>query len=413
MKTINMPSFGADMEKGSLTEWLVKPGALISRGDVIAVVETHKGAIELDVYEDGVVDALLLNVGQTVPVGTPLLRIRSQNESPASIQHPDKPAASAQQKVVHEPENASTPKMSSTGEPDLNKSSHITVSPAARRLAEQQGIQLDRIEGSGPNGAVRLQDLKSHLAQKVQPSSPLQTYATKQTRTFDFDGMRQAIAATVTKSKRAIPHYYLSLDLDITQLEEYLARYNASQPLEQRMLLTAPLLCAIARGLTKQPQLNGLYQQERFKPADNVRLANAVNLRGGGLIMPVIVNAEQLDAAQMMLQLSELVDKARTGCLRFSQLNDASFTVTCIGERGADAIIPVIYPPQVAIIGLGRARRAPAVVNDVIEVRSIMAASLAADHRVSDGHQGSRFLHQLNKQLQQPEELWKLPKSKR
>lgn len=223
---------------------------------------------------------------------------------------------------------------------------------------------------------------------------------------FAIETMRQAISDTVTRSKQEIPHYYLSQRLDITALELYLHNHNTNLPAELRLLLAAPLLCAIARTLMNNSQLNGLYIDNHYSPSNTVNLANAINLRGGGLVMPVIKDAQLLTPTAMMQQLKEQVARARSASLHISEISAASFTVTNIGERGAEQMFAVIYPPQVAIIALGSAHQEARVVKGEIKICSIIEATLAADHRVSDGHLGSKLLYQLNQVLQQPEDLW-------
>jgi len=407
MKTLNMPSFGADMAEGTLIEWKIQPGDAIHRGDVVAVIETHKGAIELDLFEEGVVDSLLIGPGDKVAVGTPIARLLRPDEAAEAAEvapAAEAPAGAAETPAAAPPAagRITTPAHASVPLPGRQ---FIPASPAARQLAHQKGISLVGIQGSGPGGAILLQDVEELMRPKAAAPSPAPEPAATPTG-FDFQAMRQAISATVTRSKREIPHYYLSQTLDISRLEHFLSEYNQPLEPEQRLLLAAPLLCAVARTLVKHSALNGLYEGEQFQPAQGVQLANAVTLRGGGLVMPIIRDAEQLDARGMMQRLGELVIKARAGTLRHSELNGATCTVTSIGERGCETIFGVIYPPQVAIIGLGKARRAPLVEEDALVVRSVMTASLAADHRVSDGHLGALFLHDLNKILQKPEALW-------
>ena len=245
-----------------------------------------------------------------------------------------------------------------------------------------------------------------------EQNSDLDSHQHKQTQVktgFDKDAMRQAISDTVTRSKREIPHYYLKQRLDITALQNHLQGYNNSVPVSQRLLLAAPLLCAIARLLITNKQLNGEYLEGKFQPSETVNLGNAINLRGGGLVMPVIHDAQNLSVELMMEALKQQVSRSRNGSLMSSQLSGGSCTVTSIGERGAEQMFAVIYPPQVAIIALGSPHQEVLVIDDTMQIRSVIDASLAADHRVSDGHIGARFLYQLNQLLQNPESLWQTP----
>ncbi len=407
MKTIPMPSFGADMAEGTLIEWQVKPGDRLSRGQVVAVIETNKGAIELDLFEEGIVDACLLGLGQTARVGTPILRLRDPTEAPSPAQEEDGSAATAQ--VLPQPEalpahaEAAAP---APGAP-LRHAGFLPASPAARALAKAQGIPLAGVRGSGPDGAILLRDIEVSQAEtQAKSTHPLTAAPAAATGGLDMAAMRAAISATVSRSKKEIPHYYLSLDVCLHALQTRLGADNAQRAVEDRLLLAAPLLCAIARTLARHPELNGSWRDDQYQGRQDVNLANAISLRGGGLLMPVIPQAQQLDAPGMMAWLNRLVDKARHGNLRHSELNGATCTVSSLGERGADRLLGVIYPPQVAILGLGRPRQAPWVLDGQLTVAPVMTISLSADHRVSDGHQGALFLHELDKLLQQPEVLW-------
>ncbi len=412
---LKMPSFGADMAEGTLVKWLVKEGDKIGRGGVIAEIETDKGIIDLDIFEDAVIEKLLLKEGERVAVGTPIAQLCSATDAAIA----DKDLAAAQkliddsekqeQKPVAEISTAPAPAAAPLGEQD----DFILATPAARAFAEQHKLSLHSVKAQNDNKKI----ITLAMLEAIQPPA---TAAQRQERVaqttaeqksaakggFDKEAMRRTISDTVTRSKQQIPHYYLSQRLDITALEHYLHEYNDSAALEQRILLAAPLLCAIARTLMNNKQLNGLYINGSFSASDTVHLANAINLRGGGLVMPVIRDAQTLTAIAMMEELKGQVLRARNASLRASELSAASFTVSNIGERGAEQMLAVIYPPQVAIIALGSPHQEAMIIDGGIQIRSIIEATLAADHRVSDGHIGARLLYQLNQQLQKPEELW-------
>lgn len=442
---LKMPSFGSDMRKGTLTQWLVKEGDHIKRGDVVAVIETHKGAIDLDLFEDALIISLLVKEGEQITVGEPIARLRSIKDSENT---PPRPANVAD--INPSPVSATTAAdidpnpMSTTTAADINQSpadeqadSHLTApkgfilaTPAARSFAKQQQLTLNSLFPHKMNKIVTLTMVEQAIKQKqlnqqspaiaenaVEPadkqetakvtsnSAPDRAAATPK-KGFEKEAMRQAISATVTRSKQQIPHYYLRQRLDITALEDYLLQVNASLAVEQRLLLAAPLLCAIARALMDNQQLNGEYIEGRFVASETVHLANAINLRGGGLIMPVIRAAQTLSPSEMMELLKQQVTRARNGSLLFSELSGGSFTVTSIGERGAEQMFAVIFPPQVAILALGSPHQEVMAVAGSIKIRSVIEASLAADHRVSDGRTGAHFLYQLNQLLQKPEALW-------
>ena len=411
---LKMPSFGSDMKKGTLTQWLVKEGDHIKRGDVVAVIETHKGAIDLDLFEDALIISLLVKEGEQISVGEPIARLRAIKDSENTVPRPADVDSERLSTATAADINPSPAFSSSTAADQAN--SHLTApdafilaTPAARSFAKQQQFTLNALFPNQMNKIVTLAMVEQAIKQKhlsQQPYSTAENAVAPEKKGFDKEAMRQAISATVTRSKQQIPHYYLRQRLDITNLEDYLLQVNAGLAVEDRLLLAAPLLCAIARVLMDNQQLNGEYIEDHFVSCETVHLANTVNLRGGGLVMPVIRAAQTLSPSKMMKLLKQQVTRARNGRLVFSELSGGSFTVTSLGERGAEQMFAVIFPPQVAILALGSPHQEVLAVDASIKIRSVIEASLAADHRVSDGRIGARFLYQLNQLLQKPQVLW-------
>ena len=381
-----MPSLGADMEDGKLVEWLVKPGDAISRGDVVAVVETQKGAIEIEIFVGGTIAELCAKEGETIPVGGVMARIESEGEElPAPIPAPEK--APAEQAA---PVSRPVPQVAA-------RTGRAKVSPAARRLAAESGIDPEALDGTGVDGAVTLAD--------VEPARKAGAAPAKKRTGFDTIEMRRAIGAAMTRSKREIPHYYLSSTVDLGRALTWLSDCNEGRPPTERMLAAVLLLKATALALRDHPQFNGYWQDDAFQPGAGIHIGWAIALRGGGLVSPAIHDVDALSLPDLMVKLRDLVTRARQGGLRSSELADPTVMVTSLGERGADSVTGIIYPPQVAILGFGRIRERPWVADGTIEVRPLVDMSLAADHRVSDGHAGGLLLDRIEKLLQEPEKL--------
>jgi pyruvate dehydrogenase E2 component (dihydrolipoamide acetyltransferase) len=209
----------------------------------------------------------------------------------------------------------------------------------------------------------------------------------------------------MARSKREIPHYYLSHDIEMTRAQTWLDQSNANRPPAERLLLQVLLLKAVAGAVRQRSEFNGFYTAGRFQASERVHIGTAIAIRGGGLIAPAIHDVDRLTLAELMDHLRDLVGRARAGSLRSSELSDATITVTSLGERGVEALFGVIYPPQVAIIGFGAVLARPWVVESRVEPRPVMTASLAADHRVSDGHRGALLLMDIARLLQEPEKL--------
>ena len=383
-----MPSLGADMEAGTLAEWLVKPGDAVKRGDVVAVVETDKGAIEIEIFNDGVVSELVVPVGARVPVGTVLARLGDTAQTPAP-KPPLAPAVAAPSPPT--PPSASPPSASPPSAPARPRSS-----PAARRLAAARGIDLARMAGSGPGGAIVLADLEA-----PRPAAPRGDLAAR--RGFDPAAMRLAIGSAMSRSKREIPHYYLSETIDCTAALAWLERRNRDRAPPERVLPAALFVRAVALALAKTPELNGYWQDGHFQPGGGVHIGWAIALRGGGLVAPAIRDADALSVDGIMAAMRDLVLRARGARLRGSELTAPTITITSLGDRGAEAVWPIIYPPQVAMVGIGRIVTRPWVVGGSIAARPVVTLTLAGDHRASDGHLGGRFLAEIGRRLQEIE----------
>jgi pyruvate dehydrogenase E2 component (dihydrolipoamide acetyltransferase) len=271
------------------------------------------------------------------------------------------------------------------------------VSPAARQRARELNVDLEKLAGSGPHGAVTVEDVQKAAAavHAAAAPAPADRYAE----------MRKAIAAAMSRSKREIPHYYLSETIPMQRAAEWLARENEKRPVTERILMGALQLKAVALALAKAPELNGFWRDGAFQAATGVHIGVAISIRQGGLIPPAIHDVDKLSLTELMQRLSDLVARARAGSLRSSEMSDPTITVTNLGETGVEAVFGVIYPPQVALVGFGRMETRPWSEDGKLFTAPLVTASLSADHRASNGIRGARFLAELRERLQHPEEL--------
>jgi len=376
MHEFRMPSLGADMEAGTLVEWLVKPGDSVRRGQVVAVVETQKGAIDVEIWEDGIVAELAVERGRRVPVGEVLARLSVAGEPPAAPTAP-RPVQTAPPPA---PERA-------------------RVSPAARRRAGELDIDVAAIRPSASDGVVSREDVERAAAERAAPAAAPSAAGEWHER------MRAAIAAAMSRSKREIPHYYLATEIDVTRMSVWLSAENERRSVAQRLLPAVPLMKAVALALREVPELNGFWRDGAPCPSASVHLGMAIAMRGGGLVAPALHDADRRGLDDLMAGLRDLVTRVRGGRLRSSELSDPTVTLTHLGERGVEGVFGVIYPPQVAIVGLGRITERPRVVDGAVVARRVLTATLAADHRASDGHRGAIYLAALDRLLQAPETL--------
>jgi pyruvate dehydrogenase E2 component (dihydrolipoyllysine-residue acetyltransferase) len=394
MGEFRMPSLGADMESGVLVDWKVRPGDTVKRGDVVALVETEKGVIEVEIFESGVVESLVVQPGQKVPVGTTLATLRTDGR-PAETR-PAVGAAATEQKTEAPPVSVPVP-----ASPPA-KSLRPRVSPLARKRAEELGVDITTVTGTGEEGSITALDIERAVEQAKPSATPAAPVTAK---ALDLNAMRRVIATAMARSKREIPHYYLNSTIDMRRGLDWLAAENAKRPVTKRLLYSALLIRAVALAIREVPEVNGFWIDGTFKPGDGIHVGVAISLRQGGLVNPAIHDVDKKTLDEVMENILDLVNRARTGHLRSSEISDGTITVTNLGDQGVESVFGVIYPPQVALVGFGKIVERPWAAGGMLGVRPTIAASLAADHRVSDGHRGGRFLIAVNRLLQEPEKL--------
>jgi pyruvate dehydrogenase E2 component (dihydrolipoamide acetyltransferase) len=382
------------MDEGKLLEWKVSPGDTVKKGQVVAIVDTSKAAVDVESWSEGTVFELLIEPGETIPVGTVMATLLEAGESPETAKRTPRAAPAPKAAAPTPPHPGPLPRAGGEGV----VSGRRRISPAARKHAEELGVDVDTIPGTGPEGAVTLADVEQAAAVKVSPAKA----APVPDKTAE---MRKAIAAAMSRSKREIPHYYLSEPVPMRRATAWLAQANEGRPITARLLMAVLQLKAVALALRKFPEMNGFYRDNAFQPAASAHIGVAISLRQGGLIAPAIHDVGEKSLEQLMLDLTDLVKRTRAGSLRSSEMSDPTITVTNLGEQGVAAVYGVIYPPQVALVGFGRIVELPWVENGALTMMPVVTASLAADHRVSDGHRGALFLAALRDLLQQPENL--------
>jgi pyruvate dehydrogenase E2 component (dihydrolipoamide acetyltransferase) len=265
-------------------------------------------------------------------------------------------------------------------------------------LAGRQGIDLSGLAGTGPGGAVVLADVEAARG-RAAPAAP------KPAGGPDLAQMRAAIAAAMERSKREIPHYYLAQTADLGAAQNWLSRHNAERPPEDRLLLGVLYVKATGLAAKRFPEFNGFFADGRFLASAPVHVGMAIAIRGGGLAAPALHDAADLPLDLLMARMRDLVARVRAGRFRSSEIADPTITVSSLGDRGVETLFGVIYPPQVAIVGFGKAVERPWVRDGAVVPRPLVTVTVAADHRVSDGHRGALFLAEIDRLLQEPEAL--------
>jgi pyruvate dehydrogenase E2 component (dihydrolipoamide acetyltransferase) len=383
MIEFHMPSLGADMEAGTLTEWLVKPGNKVKRGDIIAVVDTQKGLIDIEVFDEGIISELLIKENEKVPVGTVMALIISDKETFVK-----KEEGIAQKKIDGKKEVEKI---------TVTEISHgVKASPLAKRIAAEKGIALTAIKGTGEGGVITKDDVEKAITEMSAPGEEKKTAAA--------ESIRMAVAAAMSKSNREIPHYYLETKADMSKALTWLSEANKQRTVKQRLLPVALLIKAVAKALTEVPDLNGYWDNGLQKKTD-INIGFVVSLRAGGVMIPAIHNADKKTVDELMASLNDIIPRARVMKLRSSELSESTFTVTNLGEGNVETVYGVIYPPQVALAGFGSITEQPWAETGMLDVRPVMNITLSADHRATDGATGSRFLMSVKNHLGKPELL--------
>ncbi len=453
--SFTMPSLGADMDEGTIVDWRVAPGATVRRGDVVAVVETDKSDLDVEVFVDGVVHELIVPTGVRVPVGTVLATIeptvragRRPTSSPAPSPSPERPvdepapalAASAPRGA--EPGREPTPPLPAPPPPPpplgspvlrhLAEQLHVDVArlhgsgaggrvtrddieaaararsgtrpterrhpatPRARRLARVHGLELAEIVG-GRTGTLTGDDVLRIAAEGVPAAPP----APATTPTVPVDPMRAAIARQMERAWREIPHFQVAQSIDVGAALAALAAHNDGRSANDRVLAAAVFVRAAARAAAAVPTVNGWWRDGAAVAGDGVHVGLVVALRRGGLVAPVVHDADTKDLETVMAEFRDLVTRARAGRLRASEMSGATFTVTQLGEGEVDTVVPIIHPPQLAILGLGAVQDRPWALGGALAVRPVLRATLAVDHRAVDGRAGSAYLLAFSRLLQE------------
>ena len=388
-----LPALGADMDDGTILEWHVAPGSRVKRGDVVAVVETDKGAIDVEIFMDGVVREIVVAPGTRIPVGTVIAMIDAEGATPAPSQTPTPSPA---------PAGEGGGEGSSSSPPPSTE--RQKVSPAARRRARELHVDVEALTGTGPGGAITVEDVE-RAKPSPQPSPQPSPARAGEGAEQEKGGMREAIAAAMSRSKREIPHYYLSTTVDVTPATEWMAAHNATAPVAERLLFAALIVKSVALACRELEGFSGFYRDGRYEQSPAVHVGVAVALRGGGLVAPAIMDTADKPLAALMDDFRALVTRARAGRLRASELAAPTIILTSLGEASVDAVFPIIQPPQVAIVGAGAVVERPWVVDGKIVPRQVLTLSLGADHRVTDGRLGAQFLARIAARLQSPASL--------
>lgn len=395
-----MPSLGSQMIEAKLIQWHVKPGDKVKRGDIIGEIDTEKGLIDIEVFEDGTITELVAKEGEIIQVGSVMAVIDGKEEK-------TEVAVKAAQKEGKEKVKGNGEKRYPAAISKERTHAKYKASPLARRVAEDLNVDLSKVQGSGPEGTIHRKDVEA-FAQKKTADETFEKeleMAEKKSTMETQKSMRQSIAAAMSQSNQEIPHYYLESEIDMKAALDWLEEMNKKRPVNERLLPPMLLIKAVANVLSEVPELNGFWTDDAMHIEEGIHIGFAISLRQGGLVIPAILNADLKSLDEIRTEFVDMVMRAREGHLRSREISSATITITSLGERGAEKVYGVIYPPQVALVGFGKIVERPRAIDGSIGIRPVLSTVLAGDHRATDGHTGSRFLEKFKGQLQNPEAL--------
>ncbi|MGB4863028.1 MAG: dihydrolipoamide acetyltransferase family protein [Tepidiformaceae bacterium] len=416
---VTMPQMGADMTEGTVVKWFKSLGETVTRGEIIAEIETDKANVELEAYESGTLIKLIAEEGEVVPVGEVIALLGAENEAVPDIERkppaepakrtiePDEHAVApteAQPKAQAEAEALPSPKPARGAEREGDD--RIRISPVARKIATEAGLDYAGLEGTGPGGRILRKDVESAIAAGPSPKTTEHPSARPE-RAVEGEGhskMRQAIARRMAQSKATAPHYYLTLDIDMTAALEFRSQINANATDEQRVSINDLIVKACAIALERMPKFNSEYHDTGLKLHDGINVCIGIAM-DDGLIAPAILDCQSKSLGRIAIEAKDLIDRAKSGRLTAAEYSEGTFTITNLGAYGVETLIGIINPPQAAILGVGSVMPQPAVRDNEIVIRQVMKVALSADHRVSDGAEGARFIKEIQQLLEAPAAL--------
>lgn len=399
-----MPQMGADMEEGTIVRWLKQEGEAVERGDTIAEIETDKANVEIEAFESGTFRKVLANEGDTVAVGTIIAIIASLDED---ISRYEKAAVAARPAEAKEAEGKALPaeaEVETKAEPRAPTDGRVRASPVARKLAQEKGIDLVQVRGTGPDGRIVRRDVEAAIdRQAAGAPEPAPTAAPAvPTEVVGMSRMRQAIARRMAQSKREAPHYYITLDIDMTDAQRL--RHQLKEAVEGEVSVNDLIVKASAMALERHPIFNTWFVDGEVRQHQAINVCIAIALEDG-LIAPAILDCGSKSLPQIAQASRSLAERARSGNLKPEEYSGGTFTVSNLGMYDVETLVAIIQPPQTAILGVGAVQPMPVVREGQVSVAELMKVALSADHRVTDGAQGAQFLNEIRRLLENPAAL--------
>jgi pyruvate dehydrogenase E2 component (dihydrolipoamide acetyltransferase) len=394
-----MPKLSDTMEEGKILRWLKQEGDKVETGQTLAEVETDKATVEMEAYTNGVIRKLVASPGDTIKIGATIAVIGSPDEDISALLEPAAPPPAAQARPVPTamPIRATAPPQLVSHDAATNRA--LRASPLALRMAAEAGVDLNALQGSGPQGRVIKRDIEAAIAKaSASQASAAPAQPVGDVQEIVLSSMRRTIAKRLVQSKAPVPHFYLTVDVAADRLwDAYRALREESYPIS----LNDVIIKASASALKRHPEVNASFAGDHVKQYSRVHIGLAVALEDG-LITPVIRDADSKSLADIAEEARELVDRARNRRLQPHEYTGATFSISNLGMMGIEEFSAIINPPEAAILAVGALREVPVVEGGQVKIGRRMKMTLSVDHRVADGAQGARFLATLKRMLENP-----------
>ncbi len=402
---VRMPALSPTMTEGNLIAWHKKEGDKIKSGDLLAEIETDKATMEVEAVDEGVLGKLLVPAGtENVKINTPIALILEEGEDKNSLEsYVPKDFSSSKKEAPTSEATVSSPSPTASM-PSSSKESRVFASPLAKRLAEQNALDIHTVQGTGPRGRIIKQDIEQAISQGGQKSSVQRTTIPDLGENAYIDiphtNMRKVVARRLSESKQSVPHFYVTIEAQIDELLSLRKRLNEGLT-DQKISVNDFMIRACALSLMEIPEINTAWTDTYVRQYASADISVAVSIEGG-LITPIIKNAERKSIIAISKEMKDLAERARTGKLAPHEFQGGTFSLSNMGMYGVTSFSAIINPPQACILAVGAGMERPIIKNGSIIPATLINLTLSVDHRVVDGSMGAKFLNVLKKHLENP-----------
>ena len=417
---LNMPQMGYDMKEGTIVRWLIETGSHVDKNEIVAEIETDKAVVEFQSYLEGFITQILVKEGNTVPVGEAIALVGSKDEIVATEPENVKKETETN---IQESETTETELIEATVSPTedavelkstISKFS-VKASPVARKLAKEKGYDLSKIEGTGPAGRITREDVESYIPSdsdvqfidpvNEEPPGTVETEESINEESSTLTKMRQQIARVTVKSKTEIPHFYISVDVDMTKAIEMRKQVNKSEQYQGlEVSINDLILKACINPLIKYPKFNSSFSDKGIVAHSKINIGIAIS-QEAGLMVPAIMDIQNKSLKEICIASKDLAQRSNEGTITTDEYARGTFAVSNLGMFNIKSFVGIIYPPQSAMLAVGSATRKPVVVEGNVVIADIMTATISGDHRIVDGAEAALFINEIKAILENPYQL--------